>query len=297
MLYFQTILVVVAALASLSRADELDIENHPAFKTDEIGTPFNTLRVAAFNIQVFGVTKMGKPDVVNCLKRILIRYDITLIQEIRDASDTSIHELLREVNSMGAGTYAMALSPRLGRTSSKEQYAYFYKTSVVSVVNTYQWPDTADIFEREPYIVRFRASSYAVGDFGFIGIHVKPEDAVNEIDKLTDVYNSMINLWNLQDFIIGGDLNAGCTYVKAADWPNIRLRQDSRFLWTIGDNIDTTSTTTVCPYDRLVLAGTKLRGAYFTGTAVPYNYERGLGITNALALEVSDHYPVEMSLD
>ena len=37
----------------------------------------------------------------------------------------------------------------------------------------------------------------AVGDFGFIGIHVKPEDAVNEIDKLTDVYNSMTRMWNL----------------------------------------------------------------------------------------------------
>jgi len=70
MLYFQIALAVVAALASMTRADELDIENHPAFKVDEIPTPFNALRVAAFNIQVFGVTKMGKPDVVNCLKRV-----------------------------------------------------------------------------------------------------------------------------------------------------------------------------------------------------------------------------------
>ena len=38
----------------------------------------------------------------------------------------------------------------------------------------------------------------AVGEFGFIGIHVKPEDAVAEIDHLTDVYDSMRNLWNLQ---------------------------------------------------------------------------------------------------
>jgi len=290
-------MAIVAALVTLSHADELDIENHPAFKIDEVPIPFNSLRVSAFNIQVFGQTKMGKPEVVSCLRRIIVRYDIVLIQEIRDSSETAIYDLLREVNTMGAGTYAMSLSTRLGRTSSKEQYAYFYKTSIVSVVNTYQWPDTADFFEREPYIVRFRASSYAVGDFGFIGIHVKPEDAVAEIDRLTDVYDNVKNLWNLQDFIIGGDLNAGCTYVKASDWPNIRLRQDSRFLWTIGDSVDTTASSTVCPYDRLVLAGTKLRGAYLANTAKAYNYETGLGISNALALEVSDHYPVEMSLD
>jgi endonuclease/exonuclease/phosphatase family metal-dependent hydrolase len=293
----QMFAVMTAAFLAFCSAEEIDIENHPAFKVDEIPTPYNSLRVAAFNIQVFGVSKMGKPEVVNCLKRILVRYDITLIQEIRDSSDTAIHQLLAEVNSMGQGTYAMALSARLGRTSSKEQYAYFYKTSIVSVVATYQWPDTSDIYEREPYIVRFRASNYAVGDFGFIGIHVKPEDAVNEIDKLTDVYNSMTSMWNLQDFILGGDFNAACTYVRPADWANIRLRQDSRFLWVIGDSIDTTSTTTNCAYDRLVLAGSRLRGAYFTGTAVPYNYETALGISNALALEVSDHYPVEMSLD
>ena len=28
------------------------------------------------------------------------------------------------------------------------------------MVATYQWPETADIFERAPYIVRFRARNY-----------------------------------------------------------------------------------------------------------------------------------------
>jgi hypothetical protein len=297
----QLLLVFVAAVAQHSTALSIDIENDPSFQElsiqDEVPVPFNSLRVAAFNIQVFGVSKMDEPEVVECLKEILIRYDITLIQEIRDSSFTAIYELLDEVNSMGAGNYAMELSDRLGRTSSKEQYAYFYKTSTVSVVSTYQWPDSADIYEREPFIVRFRASGYTVGDFGFIGIHVKPDDAVNEIDKLTDVYYSMRSMWNLDNFIIGGDLNAGCTYVSSGDWANIRLRTDSTFLWTIGDSVDTTTSSTNCPYDRLVLAGSNLRSNYMSGTAVAYNYENGLGISNALALDVSDHYPVEMSLD
>jgi len=69
----------------------------------------------------------------------------------------------------------MMLSDRLGRTTSKEQYAFFYKTSTVSVVNSYQWPDVNDVFEREPYIVRFRPLTGSQGDFAFAGIHVKPE--------------------------------------------------------------------------------------------------------------------------
>jgi endonuclease/exonuclease/phosphatase family metal-dependent hydrolase len=290
-------LTLLLLLVAVATANARNLEQEVSEQVREIPNPYNSLRVAAFNIQVFGTSKMQNLPVVDCLKKILIRYDVVLIQEIRDSSDTAIHDLLTEVNSMGAGTWDLMLSARLGRTSSKEQYAYFYKRGIVSVVAEYQWPDTTDIFEREPYIVRFRASGYTVGDFAMMGIHVKPEDAVNEIDKLVDVYDGMVSLWGFQDFIICGDFNAGCSYVSSSDWANIRLKTDSRFLWTIADNIDTTSSSTNCPYDRLVLAGSKLRSAYFGGSATPYNYETALGITNALALEVSDHYPVELLLD
>jgi hypothetical protein len=46
------------------------------------------------------------------------------------------------------------------KTNLNAKRLVIYRTSVVSVVSTFQWPDTADIFEREPYIVRFRASNY-----------------------------------------------------------------------------------------------------------------------------------------
>ena len=35
----------------------------------------------------------------------------------------------------------------------------------------------------------------AVGQFAFLGIHVKPDDAVAEIDKLYDVYESVSRMW------------------------------------------------------------------------------------------------------
>ena len=63
--------ILSTALLAFVNSEEFDIENHPAFRSDEIPTSFNnTLRVAAFNIQVFGVSKMGKPDVVACLKQV-----------------------------------------------------------------------------------------------------------------------------------------------------------------------------------------------------------------------------------
>jgi len=166
------------------------------------------------------------------------------------------------------------------------------------VVNVHQWPDVGDVFEREPYIVHFRpTNNYAVGGFGFLGIHVKPEDAVAEIDKLYDVYESVSRMWNLPEMLLSGDFNAGCTYVRPADWSKIRLRTDSRFLWVIGDDANTTvNQNTNCAYDRLVLAGTRLRNNYVTGSAAVHRFDTIQGINNAYALEVSDHYPVEMKL-
>lgn len=55
---------------------------------------------------------------------------------------------------------------------------------------------------------------------------------------------------SLQDFIIGGDLNAGCRYVCDSCWDEIELRQDSRFNWVIGDDVVTTTGSSQCPYDR-----------------------------------------------
>ncbi|KAI0222382.1 Deoxyribonuclease-1 [Lamellibrachia satsuma] len=86
------------------------------------------LSIAAFNVQIFGTSKAGKADVMKTLVKVVRRYDIILIQEIRDKSGTAIQQLMDEVNEE-APTYAMTISERLGRSSSKEQYAFLYRYS------------------------------------------------------------------------------------------------------------------------------------------------------------------------
>lgn len=55
------------------------------------------------------------------------RYDIVLIQEIRDSSETAIYELLSACNDANSDPFRMVISDRLGRTSYVEQYAFFYR--------------------------------------------------------------------------------------------------------------------------------------------------------------------------
>jgi hypothetical protein len=100
----------------------------------------DTLRIGAFNIQVFGVTKASKPEVMDVLADIIRTYDVVAIQEIRDKSQTALPELVELVNS-GGSEYEYVVSERLGRTTSKEQYAYVYNTETVSVSDAYTYPE------------------------------------------------------------------------------------------------------------------------------------------------------------
>lgn len=96
-----------------------------------------TLRIGSFNIQIFGITKASKPEVMDTLARIIRTYDIIAIQEIRDASQTALPALVDLANSDGS-QYSYVVSERLGRTTSKEQYAYIYNTQTVEVTSTPQ---------------------------------------------------------------------------------------------------------------------------------------------------------------
>ncbi|XP_071479349.1 deoxyribonuclease-1-like [Diadema antillarum] len=249
--------------------------------------------IAAFNIQVLGQTKMGKPEVVDVLTQIITRYDMVLIQEIRDAAGTAIVNLLNAVNDYSRHSYAMALGPRVGRTSSKEQYAYFYREDMFSVKDSFTYSDSGDLFEREPYVVLF-GSTTGVGDFSVIGLHSKPDDAVNELDQMTNVYNSAVSRFGNANSILMGDFNADCNYVTSSEWSQISIWTDTSFDWLIPNSADTTVKSTHCAYDRIVLAGSSMKRR--ARSAGVFNFHSAYGLSYELAEDVSDHYPVYFKL-
>ena len=58
------------------------------------------LKIAAFNIQVFGKTKSEKEDVMAVLTKIVREFHIVLIQEIRDVSEQTIPNFIEEINKI-----------------------------------------------------------------------------------------------------------------------------------------------------------------------------------------------------
>ncbi|MCL2141641.1 MAG: endonuclease/exonuclease/phosphatase family protein [Methanimicrococcus sp.] len=251
------------------------------------------ISVAAFNIQIFGVSKAGNDDVMDVLAKTIRRYDVVGIQEIRDAGGTSLPKLVDLVNN---GTdengqpynYDYVVSDRLGRSTSKEQYAYIYDKNTVFVASeplVYPEPD-GDTFEREPYMVTFRSNN-GTFDAVFILIHTKPEDAKNEIDYLDDVVKYAKTIYvGQENYVLMGDFNADGSYFNESG-PS-KLKSDD-YIWIIG-NDEVTTTKTKNTYDRIVI--TKELLPYFTNQSGVFNYSAEYELNETQTYAVSDHYPV-----
>jgi deoxyribonuclease-1-like protein len=254
----------------------------------------NRLDVAAFNVRMFGLNKMSVEKVPEYLVKIILRYDLILIQEIRDSSGEAIQELMKLLKTQD-NRYQMVLSERLGRSTSKEQYAYIYREDWLTPITKFVYNDVNDVFEREPFVVHFRSSLAAVSDFIAIGIHTKPSDAANEISQLVPVYNHAVQKLNIQNAIILGDFNAACTYVSSFD--DVALATDHRFYWLIDDSSDTTTSGTNCAYDRIVIAGQELLENVVPGSTGVLRFDAIYQLTESVMEAVSDHFPVQFQIE
>ncbi len=246
------------------------------------------IRVAAFNIQVFGKTKAGKADVMEVLAQIAREFDVLVVQEIRDATETVADRFLDEINGTPGPRYAMFESARLGRTASKEQYVVYYVPARVELLDAFVQPDPDDEFEREPIIATFRSGNF---DFTLVAVHIKPTDADNELAALVDVVGTLLtDRPDEQDVILLGDFNADCRYLDEDD-----LTHDLRgpgFHWAIENDMVTTTTGSGCTYDRIILRDATL-SEYAVGSAQVFYFDQEYGLTDQdFVRSISDHYPV-----
>lgn len=174
------------------------------------------IRVASWNLQIFGEDKASNNTLMEFYASEIRKYDVFLVQEIRDISGQAFNKLCSMVPE-----YNCMVSDRLGRTTSKEQYGIIYKKGMTVTIK--QYVDVNDYFEREPIYIFTSKESFAL-------IHTKPTDATNEINHMLAITN----------YTIIGDLNADCDYYKGPKERN----------WLI--NEDTTTGKTVCTYDQII---------------------------------------------
>jgi deoxyribonuclease-1-like protein len=89
------------------------------------------------------------------------------------------------------------------------------------------------------------------------------------------------------DFVILGDLNADCNYFDENS--NSPLRSGD-YYWIIGDSIDTTTRTTDCTYDRIIISTPAKTD--FTGDSGVFRFDTAYNLNYESTIAVSDHYSV-----
>jgi hypothetical protein len=215
-----------------------------------------------------------------------------LIQEIRDASGVAIVNLLEFVNQQNNGQYKMILGSREGRSSSKEQYAFFYRKDLLESVSYFDYSDPGDLFEREPLIAYWHFLP-TNEEFFTIGLHSKPEDAFNELQALYNVYYFAEDYFHNNKSILMGDFNADCTYLSDSQFNQLSITQDSQLTWQISKAWDTTSGNSNCAYDQFVTTGSFTNRV--SGVNI-FNYQQNYGLDETTTSNISDHYPIGLTI-
>ncbi|KAL5488567.1 hypothetical protein EMCRGX_G017525 [Ephydatia muelleri] len=252
------------------------------------------LKIGAFNVQIFGQEKLQDRVTMNVLSKIVRRFDVLLIEEIRSNTNDVIPTLLNIVNKpFGRAVYKLRISERLGTTSSKEQYAFVYRSDTVKITDDYQYPTNED-FERPPYSVLVAPQNEKVGEFFLLGVHVRPDNAFSEINNLHTAFLAASDHYGTQRGIILGDFNAGCSYLSTKKYRQLSLVTDTSFTWILDQNTYTNVKMT-CPYDRIV-AHRSIVPVVDVKTAKVFLFDEAYSLTEDQAAAVSDHYPVEVHI-
>ena len=245
-----------------------------------------TIRVASFNIQVFGTSKSDKPQVMEKLAIIARQFDVVAIQEIRSKDNSVIPNFVELINSTGRH-YDYVIGPRIGRTVSKEQYVFIFDTQSLEVDRRqlYTVEDPDDLLHREPLVGWFRVRGpdpNRAFTFTLVNIHTDPDETDLELNVLDDVFLAVQNDGRGEDdVILLGDLN-----VDERNLGELGLLPNIAYCIS-GVPTNTRGTKT---YDNIVYDAAATQE--FTGKAGVFDFMRHFNLTEQEALEVSDHIPV-----
>jgi deoxyribonuclease-1-like protein len=250
-----------------------------------------TIKIASFNIQVFGKSKSENQAVMMALAAIIRQYDVVAVQEIRSSEPTFIPNFLRLVNSTGR-RYDFVISGPLGNSDQTERFAFLFDTERIycSPTSAYTIGDPENLLAREPFVATFSTASQSISPdnaftFTLINVHTTPQPVATlrgELDALAEVYRVVRRAGgNEDDVIMLGDFNAAGNQLG-------RLNQIPGMAALVRDKF--TNTAQSAQYDNLLIHEASTTESM--GNSGVFDLVRQGNLTQAQAESVSDHFPV-----
>jgi len=245
-----------------------------------------TIRIASYNIQVFGNKKASKPYVMRILADVVRQFHIVALQEIRTQNQDLIRNFVKLINQTGR-KFDYVVGPRLGDTNVKEQYAFLFDTERVKIdfQSVYTVSDPDNLLHREPLVATFQTLGVPSDEaftFTLVNIHTDPDLVPREMDAMGEVYRVVRRSgWGEDDIIVLGDLNTddrnlgrlgkipGIYPVISGMWTNTKQNQQ---------------------YDNLVLH--RPSTTEYSGRSGVFDVTRRYNLNADQSQQVSDHFPV-----
>jgi hypothetical protein len=244
------------------------------------------IRIATFNLGPLDHKKMAKRHVVGSLVKLIRKFDVVAVQDIRSQNHGLLLELVEEVNVEGR-QYDVVVSPDVGRRPIQQYCAYLYDKDVIYMDpgTVYSVTDEEGSFRRAPLVTSFAARGPDPAQaftFTLVNVHVDRDRAVAELNILDDAFRAVRDDGRGEDdVILLGHL--------ALDEQSLGELGELPRITSAVSRVPTTTRGTRMA-DNLIFD--RLATAEFTGRADVVDVLRELNLSMQEALEISDHLPV-----
>lgn len=260
------------------------------------------LRVGAFNIQIFGNTKAGRPNTLTVLAKIACGFDVMAMEEVGSNNSSSTDETCTAVMEKYVEKINEVYGEGLFAYVRGNQYAIVYRTDRVRV-NSHALYSGTQSFAYTPLVANLTVTAEGGSlDFSMVVVHTSPSLAGSEIPALKTVMEEVRALYGEPDVLCSGDFNADGSYYDEGDDQWLAGFDLSSFITAIPNSCDTTVAASENTYDRIQMtmsmAGdyTNDSGVLRFGEIYDLSACEGTETTAGTEAAVSDHYPVWCTL-
>lgn len=258
---------------------------NPAWQPTTTGVSDGRLLIASFNLHNYGKAKSRRDHILDYYSKVIKQFDVVAVQEIRSEDTNVVTKLIDRLN-LGDGRWAISISPHVGRTSRKEQYAFIYNTQRVQMLGRpYLVSDPDDLINREPFVALFGCLGISPNQaftFSLVNFHIDPRNKESERRTIPALIKEIRNDGRLEDdVILLGDLQSSDNDLRSV------LSTDN-LNWLLRDQ--KTNTQSTIQSDNLVV-NTRAT-VEFTGRCGTFDFMREFNMTMSEALEISDHIPI-----
>jgi deoxyribonuclease-1-like protein len=264
------------------------INSHPAtlpISTGHLPLQAKPIRIASFNLHLFGQHKAENPFVIETVAKILRQYDVIALQEICTKQQDLLPLLIERINQSDR-QFDYVIGPRVGRTDNKEQFAFVFDTTTLETDRTqlYSVDDPEDLLTREPLVGWFRSkavSPQTAFTFTLVNVHLDADLTDKEIRVLPELVRSIqVDGRKEDDIMIIGDFGASDS--------RMQFIRSAGMIFAI-EGVPTTSHGNAM-LDNIVMP-LKATDEY-SGRSGIFDFLRQYNLSIDQAHQVSDHLPV-----